>query len=286
METYIEKLENQIQSLFPLIDKLCDNSTIHYRDLNCDDSGVVFLGFDYYLWSKKDLAGQIKLKELYFKFCEDFNFLLVKTNKQVQKELEKANAQNIHTIEQTKAYTNIEGTKQLFRNNLKKYSDYLQILKSSEERQTLVIPDTNSLIQYPDPTNYKKIPPSQSFDFIILPTVLSELDKLKIIHRDDNFRTKVKSIITRLKGFRTQGDILQGITVDKTIKVKMIASEPNFTQTLNWLDSENMDDRIIASALEIQKAKHNSLIIIVTGDINLQNKAQMANLEFYDTDNL
>ena len=54
----------------------------------------------------------------------------------------------------------------------------------------------------------------------------------------------------------------------------MIASKPNFTQPLNWPDSENMDDRIIASALEIQKVKQNSLIIIVTGDINLQNKAK------------
>lgn len=285
MDTYIEKLEKQIQALFPLLDTLCNNSSIHYRDLNSGDSVFVFLGFDYYVWAKKDLSGQLKLKEQYLKFSEDFNFLLSKTNKQLQKEIEKANTQNIHTIEQTKAYTDIEGTKQLFRNNLKKYSDYLQILKSSEERQTIVIPDTNSLIQYPDPAKYKNIPHLMTFDFIVLPTVLSELDKLKITHRDDNFRTKVKSVITRLKGFRSQGDILEGVIVDKTIKVKMIASEPNFLQTLNWLDSENMDDRIIASALEIQKAKHNSLIIIVTGDINLQNKAQMANLEFYDTDN-
>lgn len=62
----------------------------------------------------------------------------------------------------------------------------------------------------------------------------------------------------------------------------MVATEPDFSNTLNWLNNDNMDDRIIASALEIQKQRTSSLVIIVTGDINLQNKAQMANLEFID----
>lgn len=245
----------------------------------------MYIGFDNFLWVKTDLQGQLKLKEKYLRFCEDFNFLLTKANKNIQNEIEKANVENLHIIDQTKAYTSIEGTKQQFRRNLKKYSNYLDVLKSSEPKQSIVIPDTNSLIQHPDPKNYKKIPVLSSFEFIILPTVLNELDKLKITHRDDNFRTKVKSVIARLKGFRNQGDILEGVTVDKTIRVKMVATEPNFKQTLSWLDAENMDDRIIASALEIQKIKPNSLILLVTGDINLQNKAQMANLGTYDPDN-
>ncbi|MDD5569640.1 MAG: PIN domain-containing protein [Bacteroidales bacterium] len=286
MKTYIEKLEDQISSLIPLVDNLCNNSTIYYSNPNSEDSNVVFLGFDHYVWGKKDLVGQLKLKEIYLKFIEDFNFLLSKANKQFQREIEKVNLQNIHIIEQSKAYSTIEGTKTIFKNNLKKYSDYLNILKNSEEKQTIIIPDTNSLIQNPDPVAYRKLLSMDDFDFVILPTVLSELDKLKISHRDELFRNKVKSVIKRLKGFRIQGDLLEGVTIDKTIIVKMIASEPNFTQTLNWLDSENMDDRIIASALEIQKSKHSSLIVIVTGDINLQNKAQMANFEFIDSDNL
>jgi predicted ribonuclease YlaK len=63
----------------------------------------------------------------------------------------------------------------------------------------------------------------------------------------------------------------------------MIATEPNFDNTLEWLHSENVDDQIIASVLEIQKENPSSAVIITTSDINLQNKAEMANLPFAET---
>ena len=66
----------------------------------------------------------------------------------------------------------------------------------------------------------------------------------------------------------------------------MIATEPNFNKTLGWIDSENNDDRIIANALELQINNPSDNLILVTTDINLQNKAQMANLTVYDIDEL
>jgi predicted ribonuclease YlaK len=62
----------------------------------------------------------------------------------------------------------------------------------------------------------------------------------------------------------------------------MIATEPNFDNTLKWLNVENTDDRIIASVLEIQKENPSSIIVLATSDINLQNKAEMANLPFVE----
>ena len=74
------------------------------------------------------------------------------------------------------------------------------------------------------------------------------------------------------------------MTVEKTIKLKMVASEPNFDRTLSWLDRENNDDRIIASALEIQRDNPSSAVCLVTSDINLQNKIEMARLTYIDID--
>jgi len=74
------------------------------------------------------------------------------------------------------------------------------------------------------------------------------------------------------------------VTVEKTIKLKMVASEPNFDRTLSWLDRENNDDRIIASALEIQRDNPSSAVCLVTSDINLQNKIEMARLTYIDID--
>ena len=157
---------------------------------------------------------------------------------------------------------------------------------TSEVKKNVIVPDTNSIIQFPNPISYRSIASSEKFNFVILPTVLSELDKLKTTHRNDDFRKKVKSVISRLKGYRNQGNVLVGVKVDKTITVKMIATEPNFNKTLGWIDSKNNDDRIIANVLELQLNHPSDNVILVTSDINLQNKAQLANLTVFDTDEL
>jgi predicted ribonuclease YlaK len=97
-----------------------------------------------------------------------------------------------------------------------------------------------------------------------------------------DFRKKVDSVIKRIKGFRQQGNMREGITVNKTVTVKMQAEEPNFDETLSWLDRENADDRIIANALELQRKEPSSMVILVTADINYQNKAEAANLPFVE----
>ena len=93
---------------------------------------------------------------------------------------------------------------------------------------------------------------------------------------------KVQSIITRLKGLRRQGNMHEGVKVNKVITVKMIAHEPDFKKTLSWLDPTNKDDCIIAATLEVQREEPSSIVVLVTNDINHQNKAEMANLPFIE----
>ncbi|MGH9194787.1 MAG: PIN domain-containing protein [Acidimicrobiia bacterium] len=57
-----------------------------------------------------------------------------------------------------------------------------------------------------------------------------------------------------------------------------MAAEPDFSTSLAWLDRTNQDDRIVASLLELQRVNPAAEIILVTGDINLQNKADAAGL--------
>jgi len=92
----------------------------------------------------------------------------------------------------------------------------------------------------------------------------------------------VQSIITRLKGLRRQGNMHEGVKVNKVITVKMSAHEPDFKKTLSWLDPTNKDDCIIAATLEVQREEPSSIVVLVTNDINHQNKAEMANLPFIE----
>lgn len=54
----------------------------------------------------------------------------------------------------------------------------------------------------------------------------------------------------------------------------------------NWLDPYSKDDRLIGSCLELQFQNTAVNVMIVTGDINLQNKAEMALLPFCEPPSL
>lgn len=165
-----------------------------------------------------------------------------------------------------------------FRDDIKGFNAILEILDATKGEAVLIIPDTNSLVAHPDPVDYREIAGCKSFTLLFLPTVLSELDELKNLHRNPDFRDKAKKVITRVKGYRKQGSLREGVKVDGSITVKAIANEPNMQDALSWLDPEVQDDRVIASVLEIQAFNPNAHIILVTGDINLLNKADAARI--------
>ncbi len=76
--------------------------------------------------------------------------------------------------------------------------------------------------------------------------------------------------------------MLDGVTIDRTISVVAIAEEPNVRSTLSWLDPDNSDDRIIAGVLEVQVRHPGDRVILVSGDVNLQNKADAAAIEILE----
>lgn len=156
------------------------------------------------------------------------------------------------------------------------------VLRSGPVDHVIAVPDTNSLLAEPDPAKYKNLLRVLNFEFLLMPTVLCELDELKMLHRNPNVRDKAKKIIKRIKGWRSQGSLLNGVTVDKTINVRAIHQEPDVENSLAWLDPKSADDRLIASTLTLQSTHPTARIILITGDINLQNKADAALIEILD----
>ena len=171
-----------------------------------------------------------------------------------------------------------DSNKAKFLQDASEFLPLLDILDASTDAGAIVVPDTNSIIDHPDPKDYKSVAGSDTFTFLLLPTVLGELDKIKNLHRNSDFRDKAKQIVSRIKGWRKQGPFRDGVTVERTITVKAISNEPDMRNTLSWLDPEIADDRIIASILEIQAKYPGEKVIFVTGDINLMNKADTARI--------
>ena len=107
--------------------------------------------------------------------------------------------------------------------------------------------------------------------------MLSELDLLKINHRNENVRKKAETIIRKIKEFRRRGKLTEIVTVVKNkIMIQAMAIEPDMKTTLQWLDPDNNDDRILAGVIEIMRVRPRSLVTAVSRDINFQNKAEFA----------
>ena len=117
----------------------------------------------------------------------------------------------------------------------------------------------------------------------MVPTVLSELDKLKVDHRNPDVRDKAEKIIRQIKEYRRRGPLNAGVVlVENRIRRRSSAVEVRASEVLPWLDPDSADDRILASCFETMRTHSRSRVTLVTGDINLQNKAEMARLSYLD----
>ena len=288
----IVRLEEQLQTIEQQVLEFLDASTIerfpNRRYPPFYEPQVFALVNDYY-WGEDNGNQkylQLKLLRSYSSWFEQFQMLFHESPEEIQRQIGETD-NNIRGWLEKKDDWNvppptINEAKQIFRKELQVFYVLLQIFQHTDKAEIILVPDTNALIICPDIASYAAAIGQADYTVVILPTVLSELDKLKIVHRNDDFRKKVQSIITRLKGLRRQGNMHEGVKVNKVITVKMIAHEPDFKKTLSWLDPTNKDDCIIAATLEVQREEPSSIVVLVTNDINHQNKAEMANLPFIE----
>jgi predicted ribonuclease YlaK len=139
-----------------------------------------------------------------------------------------------------------------------------------------LIPDTNALIYFPDISKWT-FPEMNQFTIALMPTVLEELDSLKINHNNSTVREKAEKIIRMIKGYRNRGSLTEGVNIVKNkIKLVAIPIEPNGIDTLPWIDLRNNDDRFLCSTVDFIRSHICSPVIVVSRDINLQNKCEYA----------
>lgn len=168
------------------------------------------------------------------------------------------------------------------------FKELLSILEGVGDTGVLLVPDTNSLVDQPDPARYRSIAGRDDFRFVLLPPVPGELDELKIAHKNPDVRESAKRVITRIKGWRDQarragGALNDGTVLDRSITVQSLHVEPDMRGSLTWLDASVADDRIIAAVLAVAAEHPAARVVLVTGDVNLQNKADAAMLETAET---
>ncbi len=276
-----KKIRKQLQ-------EITDNLCILVREIPIkrkqESAHVIFISPSYY-WGKLSPAQenqQIKLKRKYKTIAELLKLIFHTAPNDVADKLDESDKGFKMWLELDSNWSlsiiRDENDKKI-RETAKEIEDLIDILEVDDSDQIILIPDTNSLLISPDPKSYEAIIKSKTFTFLLLPTVLGELDELKVLHRNPDVREKSQKIIKRIKGWRKQGSLTDGVIVNSTITIMAEHKEPDMSNTLSWLNSENADDRIIASVLSVQSSFPATRVVLITGDINLQNKADSAMIE-------
>lgn len=283
LENILDLLNNFANNLSNFIEKI---ELSHY--VNDPYDGIVLIIPEYSY--KADLNSEQKVVQI--ELLKEFNFIKEQI-KFIANALSNSDKKNVEElIQKFENHINLQGSwdvRATPKSNAEQMKDFVNKLIEiishfivKDPTESLIL-DTNSLLINYKFEEYKKIVDKEPFNLILLPTVLGELDDLKIKSQNKDFSDKVKKVISIIKGLRTQGSLFHGIKIHKTINIKSIAIEPNLKETLSWLDADNKDDRIIASILELQRDNFSSKFILVTSDINLQNKAEYIGIPFKET---
>lgn len=259
------------------------------RRLDRDGRVVVIIAPEFWYGdlSPEQKNRQIELVKQYSHFFELIQLLFSGSPPDVQKDIRDADSdvRKWLQLDSNWSITLDKGQNEAsLREAFGEFEKLIAVLAAVPTNELLVVPDTNAILDHLAPIDYGQLVDTNVFSIILLPTVLAELDSLKTNHRNESVREKAKAAITSIKGWRLQGSLLSGVKVQKTITIRTIPTEPKATHFPSWLDHENSDDRIIASMLELSAENPTAALLLVTGDINLQNKAEFSSLEYADFD--
>jgi hypothetical protein len=237
-------------------------------------------------WSDLDVDGrrlQSRVLEEYERFYETLHVLLRAQPADALADLKEADEEIREFLqrETTDRKTAVEAGEHVL-NAIAKQADLLQRLHDVGSGTDVFVPDTNALLRNPALEEWT-FDGSSRFELVLGPAILVELDELKINHRNDEVRRKAEALITRIKGYRTRGQLTAGVPLRKPAStIRTLAAEPRMSESLSWLDPANRDDQFIASTIEVIRQHPRSAVTIVTRDINLQNKAELARLPFVE----
>lgn len=289
-----ERLAQRLDEIVECMDALLDVSTIDFvqdRAVRAMQRlpGVITMIADSQ-WGELDDAqrrGQRRLLDLWEPWVEQVRLLFASDTKQAQRTVEdaiKAISEWIHrsSHQDWTLPSTTTAAKGVFRQKAAPLRAALKAL-GSPSGAVVAVPDTNVLIRSPDVTTYSAVLGTTAYSVLLVPGVLGELDEHKVNHRNPDVRAKAQSVSSRIKGWRNQGDVAKGVRVQGDVWARVEGKEPDFSKTLSWLQADVVDDRIVATILEVQRRRPGDRIVLLTGDTLMLAKADAASIPTADT---
>ncbi|TRX54026.1 PhoH family protein [Thalassomonas sp. M1454] len=159
------------------------------------------------------------------------------------------------------------------------------------EESTIYVLDTNILLH--EPFAFLSF---QEHDVVIPMTVLEELDSIKDRNKDvsRDARVAIRALEDLLSN-ATPEQVLAGVQLPNTNESQVtpghisIFNDFSLEQEIGGLSKNENDNRIIQTALHLQRERQDKRVVLVTKDINMRLKGKGAGLKFvedYRTDQL
>lgn len=284
-----EQLIQQLAAFADQVEAFLDASTIQYRPED-PDSIVIQLWHDY-RWGPLDdpqRRRQRQLLESWPSLMERIRLLLGSDPSATHQRLDELDTFVIRWLDRPSDVFDftipklIPEAKERFRAELAGCYELLDSLGQSTGATT-VVPDTNVLIRSPDIARYDRVLGVSAYTVVLVPPVLAELDALKVGRISPTVHEKARKFSERIKEWRRRGELHRGVKVQGQVAVRTEGREPSFEASLSWLDPTVADDRIIACVLEVQRRYPTDRVVLLTGDVNLLAKADMAGIPTADT---
>jgi PhoH-like ATPase len=138
----------------------------------------------------------------------------------------------------------------------------------------VVLHDPNSLLNFAD-------------NNVLIPIeVIEEIDRFK--RESSELGQNARQVSRMLDGFRGEGSLSEGVKLPTGGKLKIAFQKNGHSHTngdSHILNSNSVDNRILAFAASIQKAQPKNPTILVSKDINLRIKADALGLQAEDYEN-
>ena len=280
MKSVSELLADRAQTIRELIDELLDHSSLHHYHV----PGFFSTAGDN-TWGKLEEEGrrtQSRALTEHQRYSELLHVLLHGQPPDAMKALDESEETLERVLQQSGStwWKTVDEARAKVDAAIEAGLGLVADLYDPSEGTPVFVPDTNALYRHPnlDASRFRGFP---RFVLLLLSNVLAELDEAKVNHRNPDVRKKAEGLIGRVRSYHSRGDIFAGVPLAKDKStVKTSAIEPRVEDSLPWLDPSNRDDRIVASLIEATRAHPRSPVVLVTRDVNLQNKAAFAGLPF------
>jgi len=202
VKTVKEILKQDCDQLKNLFEELISKYSKIYR-WNEPDS--IIMSTHPYSWKELSLEGkqlQSRILKEYHYFAERLRLLLLNQPPDSIASFDDSKNEISAIINQERTYlSSLDEAKNVIYKNLDNQIKLLDNIYDQSSGKILYVPDTSALLSNPKIEKWRFVDVSE-FEIILTPTVLSELDQLKINHRKADVREKAEGLIRQIKEYR------------------------------------------------------------------------------------